>query len=87
VRYLECGQVEKDIRTTFPLPSIEGYSRGFYLSGYRSDIFSSVRLAHLGAGATVRGGRAMNAMYVLGGILSVSLLVYLLIALLKPEKF
>jgi len=29
----------------------------------------------------------MNAMYVVGGILSVGLLVYLLIALLKPEKF
>ena len=29
----------------------------------------------------------MNVMYVLGGILSVGLLVYLLIALLKPEWF
>jgi K+-transporting ATPase KdpF subunit len=29
----------------------------------------------------------MNVMYVVGGILSVALLVYLLIALLKPEKF
>ena len=29
----------------------------------------------------------MNFMYVVGGILSVGLLVYLLIALLKPEKF
>jgi len=29
----------------------------------------------------------MNAMYVVGGILSLGLLVYLLIALLKPEKF
>jgi K+-transporting ATPase KdpF subunit len=29
----------------------------------------------------------MNAMYVLGGILSVGLLVYLMIALLKPEWF
>ena len=53
--YYECGQVEKDIWTTFPLPSIEGYAHGSHLSGYRSDIFSAVRLAHLGAGATVRG--------------------------------
>lgn len=29
----------------------------------------------------------MNFMYVVGGILSVGLLIYLLIALLKPEKF
>jgi K+-transporting ATPase KdpF subunit len=29
----------------------------------------------------------MNVMYVGGGILSVALLVYLMIALLKPEKF
>lgn len=29
----------------------------------------------------------MNFMYVVGGILSVGLLTYLLIALLKPEKF
>jgi K+-transporting ATPase KdpF subunit len=29
----------------------------------------------------------MSAMYVVGGILSVALLVYLMIALLKPEKF
>jgi len=29
----------------------------------------------------------MNFMYVIGGILSVGLLAYLLIALLKPEKF
>jgi K+-transporting ATPase KdpF subunit len=29
----------------------------------------------------------MTLMYVVGGILSVGLLVYLLIALLKPEKF
>jgi K+-transporting ATPase KdpF subunit len=29
----------------------------------------------------------MNAMYVIGGILSVALLVYLMIALLKPERF
>jgi K+-transporting ATPase KdpF subunit len=29
----------------------------------------------------------MNSMYVVGGILSVGLLIYLLIALLKPEKF
>jgi len=30
---------------------------------------------------------AMNVMYVLGGILSLGLLVYLIIALLKPEWF
>ena len=29
----------------------------------------------------------MNAMYVVGGALSLVLLVYLLIALLRPEKF
>lgn len=29
----------------------------------------------------------MNSMYVIGGILSLGLLVYLLVALLKPEKF
>jgi K+-transporting ATPase KdpF subunit len=29
----------------------------------------------------------MNLMYLIGGILSVALLVYLMIALLKPEKF
>jgi K+-transporting ATPase KdpF subunit len=29
----------------------------------------------------------VNFMYLLGGILSVTLLVYLMIALLKPEKF
>ena len=29
----------------------------------------------------------MDAMYVLGGILSLGLLVYLMIALLKPEWF
>ena len=29
----------------------------------------------------------MNVMCVVGGILSVALLVYLMIALLKPEKF
>ncbi len=29
----------------------------------------------------------MNAMYMVGGILSVGLLVYLMIALLKPEWF
>lgn len=29
----------------------------------------------------------MNFMYLIGGILSVTLLVYLMIALLKPEKF
>jgi K+-transporting ATPase KdpF subunit len=69
------------------LPSIEGYAHGSHLSGYRSDIFSAVRLAHLGAGATVKGGTAMNAMYVLGGILSLGLLVYLMVALLKPEWF
>lgn len=29
----------------------------------------------------------MSVMYVVGGILSVALLVYLMIALLRPEKF
>jgi len=29
----------------------------------------------------------MSVMYVVGGILSIILLVYLMIALLKPEKF
>ncbi len=29
----------------------------------------------------------MNAMYVLGGILSLGLLAYLMVALLKPEWF
>jgi K+-transporting ATPase KdpF subunit len=29
----------------------------------------------------------MSVMYVVGGILSVALLVYLMVALLKPEKF
>jgi K+-transporting ATPase KdpF subunit len=29
----------------------------------------------------------MNAMYVVGGILSVGLLIYLMVALLKPEWF
>jgi K+-transporting ATPase KdpF subunit len=29
----------------------------------------------------------MSVMYVVGGILSVALLVYLVIALLKPDKF
>jgi K+-transporting ATPase KdpF subunit len=29
----------------------------------------------------------MNVMYVLGGILSVGLLIYLMVALLKPEWF
>lgn len=29
----------------------------------------------------------MNVMYVVGGILSIALLVYLMFALLKPEKF
>ena len=29
----------------------------------------------------------MSVMYVVGGILSAALLVYLMIALLKPEKF
>jgi K+-transporting ATPase KdpF subunit len=29
----------------------------------------------------------MSVMYVVGGILSIALLVYLMIALLKPEKF
>lgn len=29
----------------------------------------------------------MNSMYVVGGIFSVGLLIYLLIALLKPDKF
>ena len=29
----------------------------------------------------------MNSMYVVGAILSLGLLIYLLIALLKPEKF
>jgi K+-transporting ATPase KdpF subunit len=86
LRYFECGQVDKDIWTTFPLPPIEGYAHGSHLSGYRGDFFSAVRLAHLGVGATV-GGKAMNAMYVLGGILSLGLLVYLMVALLKPEWF
>ena len=34
-----------------------------------------------------KGVKAMNAMYVLGGILSLGLLVYLMVALLKPEWF
>jgi len=29
----------------------------------------------------------MNAFYLLGGVLALGLLVYLLMALLKPEKF
>jgi K+-transporting ATPase KdpF subunit len=29
----------------------------------------------------------MNVMYVVGGVLSLALLIYLMIALLKPEKF
>jgi len=29
----------------------------------------------------------MNSMYGIGGILSLGLLIYLLVALLKPEKF
>ena len=29
----------------------------------------------------------MSVMYIVGGVLSVALLVYLMIALLKPEKF
>ena len=33
------------------------------------------------------GDMTMNVMYVLGGILSLGLLVYLMVALLKPEWF
>jgi K+-transporting ATPase KdpF subunit len=29
----------------------------------------------------------MNSMYVIGGIISLALLIYLLAALLRPEKF
>ena len=29
----------------------------------------------------------MNSMYMIGGILSLGLLIYLMVALLKPEKF
>ncbi|HEX9135718.1 MAG TPA: K(+)-transporting ATPase subunit F, partial [Nitrospirota bacterium] len=86
VLYYECGQVEEDRWTTCSLPSIEGYAHGSHPSDYCSDIFSAVRLAHLGIGSPV-GGHAMNAMYILGGILSLGLLVYLMVALLKPEWF
>jgi K+-transporting ATPase KdpF subunit len=66
---------------------LRGYAHGSRLSGYHSDIFSAVRLADFDAGATVTEGMAMNVMYVLGGILSLGLLVYLMVALLKPEWF
>ena len=33
------------------------------------------------------GGRAMNLTYLISGIVSLVLLAYLLVALLKPEKF
>ena len=34
-----------------------------------------------------RWGKEMTWLYVLGGVVSVGLLVYLVIALLQPEKF
>ena len=74
------------METSFPFLSNKGDAHGSHLSDYRSNIFSAVRLAHLGIGSAVRG-KAMNAMYVLGGILSLGLLVYLMVALLKPEWF
>ncbi|ULA60876.1 MAG: hypothetical protein LZF60_270204 [Nitrospira sp.] len=43
-------------------------------------------MAHLGVGQTL-GGVVMNAMYVIGAVLSLGLLVYLMIALLKAEWF
>ena len=87
--YHECGQVEKDIWTTFILPSIK---KGGVCT-WISSIWLSVRYFFCSpAGSSRRwndckGGKAMNAMYVLGGILSLGLLVYLMVALLKPEWF
>lgn len=59
---------------------------GSDLFGGRRGVFSAVRLAHLGVGQTL-GGVVMNAMYVIGAVLSLGLLVYLMIALLKAEWF
>jgi len=42
---------------------------------------------HGGGMRHVRRAEAMNWMYALGGVVSVGLLVYLVAALLQPEKF
>jgi K+-transporting ATPase KdpF subunit len=87
VRYFECGRVEKDKWTTFSLPLIEGVciwiSSIWLLRQYSfcCPAGSSRRWSDC------KGGAAMNVMYVLGGILSLGLLVYLMVALLKPEWF
>jgi len=33
------------------------------------------------------GGRPMNPLYIIAGVISLALLIYLFVALLKPEKF
>ena len=49
-------------------------------------IFSALRLVDFPFGSPTREIK-VNAMYVLGGIVSVGLLIYLMIALLKAEWF
>ncbi len=36
---------------------------------------------------TVDGGQIMNPLYVIGGLISLGLFIYLVLALLKPEWF
>jgi K+-transporting ATPase KdpF subunit len=45
-----------------------------------------VLTASLVSGTSLQG-LGMNTLYLTGAILSVSVLIYLLVALLKPEKF
>ena len=59
-----------------------GYSSG----GLGNRLFPRISVVHHCVGSSLEV-RPMSVMYVVGGILSIILLVYLMIALLKPEKF
>ena len=63
----------------------ESVQHGHYLCSFDGWILSHL----LGPGKRSRTaiGGSMNALYVIGGLIALALLVYLVVALLKPEAF
>ena len=65
--------------------SMESVQHGNYLRGFDRRVLSHF----VGPGKRPRTtiGGSMNALYVIGGLIALALLVYLVVALLKPEAF
>lgn len=67
--------------------NLQGAENGFVVFRDRSDFFCSFGSFYRSLRQNINGGVDMIVIYWIGGIISLLLFIYLLVALLKPEVF